>query len=139
MTIENSKNIMRRFVEFINTSSKELAEELVHPEAVFYVPGYPESLKGPEGYLIIIGMMRSGFPDIQWTIEDMVAEDNKVAVRYTMRGTHKGTFIGVPATYKSIVVQSMAFYQLSNDQFVEEHGLPDMLGLMQQIGAMPAV
>src|ERR1700740_3256878 len=105
MAIENSKNIVRRFVEFINTANKELAEELVHPEAVFYVPGYPEPLKGPEGYLMIIAIMRSGFPDIQWTIEDMVAEDNKVAVRYSMRGTHKGTFFGVPATNKSIVVE----------------------------------
>jgi len=68
----------------------------------------------------------------------MVAEGDKVAARFTMRGTHRGTFIGVPATGKTIAVQAMNIYSLSGGQFVEEHGQPDMLGLLQQIGAVPA-
>ena len=97
----------------------------------------PEPLRGPPGYLTIIGMMRGGFPDIQWTLEEMVAEGDKVAARFTMRGTHRGTFFGVPPTGNPIVVQSINFYRLSGGQFVEEHGQPDMLGLLQQIGAVP--
>jgi len=137
MQTENSKLVMLRFVEFINTANEKLAAELIHPQAVFYVPGYPEPMHGPAGYLAIIGMMRMAFPDIQWTLEEMVVEDDKVAARFTMRGTHKGAFLGVAPTEKSIKVQSMAFYRLAGGQFIEEHGQPDMLGLLQQIGALP--
>ena len=94
-------------------------------------------MRGPAGYLAIIGLMRGGFPDIQWTLEDIVAEGDKVAARFIMRGTHEGTFFGVPPTGKPIKVQAMNFYRLTNGQITEEHGQPDMLGLLQQIGAVP--
>jgi steroid delta-isomerase-like uncharacterized protein len=137
MTAEN-KVVMRRFVEFINTGSEKLAEELISPDAIFHVPGRPEPLRGPAGYLAVIGMMRGGFPDIQWTLEEMIAEDDKVAARFTMRGTHQGSFFGVPPTGKTIAVQAMNFYRLSGGQFIEERGQPDLLGLLQQIGAVPS-
>jgi steroid delta-isomerase-like uncharacterized protein len=137
MATENNKQLMNRFVEFINTASEQLAGELISTDAIFYVPGQPEPMHGPGGYLAIIGMMRSGFPDIQWTLEDSVAEVDKVAVRFIMRGTHQGSFFGVPPTGKSIKVQSMGFYRFSNGQIVEEYGQPDMLGLLTQIGAVP--
>jgi steroid delta-isomerase-like uncharacterized protein len=128
---------MRRFVEFINTADEKLAEELISPDAIFYVPGRPEPMKGPEGYLEIIQMMRSGFPDIQWTLDDMIAENDKVAARFTMRGTHQGSFFHVPPTGNTIEVAATNFYRLSAGQFVEEYGQPDLLALLQQIGAVP--
>jgi steroid delta-isomerase-like uncharacterized protein len=137
MTAEN-KVVMSRFVEFINTGSEKLAEELISPDAVFHVPGRPDPLRGPAGYLAVIGMMRGGFPDIQWTLEEMIAEEDKVAARFTMRGTHQGIFFGVPPTGKTIAVQAMNFYRLSGGQFIEERGQPDLLGLLQQIGAAPS-
>src|ERR1700726_4510620 len=117
MINENNKTTMLRFVEFINTASERLAEEIVSPDAVFHVPGQSEPMRGPTGYLAIIGMMRSGFPDIQWTLEEMIAEGDKVAARFTMRGTHQGTFFGVPPTGNKIQVQAMNFYRLSDGQF----------------------
>jgi steroid delta-isomerase-like uncharacterized protein len=138
MTAETNKIVMRRFLDFINTASESLAQELISPDAIFHVPGSPKPMRGPAGYLTIIGMMRAGFPDIQWTLEEMVAEGDKVAARFTMRGTHRGTFFGVPPTGKTIAVQAMNIYRLSGGQFVEEHGQPDMLGLLQQIGAVSA-
>jgi len=137
MTIETNKLAMSRFVEFINTASKQLSVELISPEAVFHVPGRPEPAQGPEGYLDVIGMMRSGFPDIQWTLEELIAEGEKVAARFTMRGTHQGSFFGAPPTGKKIAVQAMNFYRFSGGQIVEERGQPDLLGLLQQIGAVP--
>ena len=136
-TPEANKHGMLRFTEFINTASEKLAVELISPDAVFHVPGRPEPMRGPAGYLAIIGMMRGGFPDIQWTLEETIAEGNKVAARFTMRGTHQGAFFGVPPTGKTIAVQAMNFYRLSGGQFVEERGQPDLLGLLQQIGAVP--
>ncbi|TAL02495.1 MAG: ester cyclase [Verrucomicrobia bacterium] len=137
-TPEANKLIMLRFTEFINTASEKLAVELISPDAVFHVPGRPEPMRGPAGYLAIIGMTRGGFPDIQWTLEETIAEGDKVAARFTMRGTHQGAFFGVPPTGKKIVVQAMNFYRLTGGQFVEERGQPDLLGLLQQIGAVPA-
>jgi steroid delta-isomerase-like uncharacterized protein len=138
VTSEANKLTMHRFVEFINTASQKLAEELISPNAIFHVPGRPEPMRGPAGYLAIIEMMRGGFPDIQWTLEEMVAEGDKVAARFIMRGTHQGTFFGVPPSGKKIAVQAMNFYRLSDGKFVEERGQPDMLGLLQQIGAAPS-
>jgi steroid delta-isomerase-like uncharacterized protein len=138
MTAEANKLTMQKFVEFINTASEALADELISTEAIFHVPGNPEPMRGPAGYLAIIAMMREGFPDIQWTLEEMVAESDKVAARFTMRGTHRGTFFGVAPTGKKITVQAMNLYRLSNGKFVEERGQPDMLGLLQQIGAAPS-
>lgn len=137
MTADTNKLVMGRFTEFINTASERLASELIAPDAVFHVPGRSEPMRGPAGYLAIIGMMREGFPDIQWTLEEMVAEGDKVAARFTMRGTHRGAFLGIPPTGKAIAVQAMNIYCLRGGQFVEEHGQPDMLGLLQQIGAVP--
>jgi len=110
----------------------------VSESAIFHVPGSPEPMRGPGGYLAIIGMMRSGFPDIQWTLDELVSEGDKVAARFVMNGTHKGVFFGVPPTGKEIKVRASNFYKFSNGQIVEEYGQPDMLSLLQQIGAVPA-
>src|SRR4051812_11653928 len=110
MANENNKTTMLRFVEFINTASERLAEEIISPEAIFHVPGKAEPMYGFAGYLAIIGMMRSGFPDIQWTLDEMIAEEDKIAARFTMRGTHRGTFFGVPATGGKIEVGAINFY-----------------------------
>ena len=93
MTADSNKLLMNSFTDFINTASEDLATELISPNAIFHVPGRPEPLQGPSGYLAIIGMMRAGFPDIQWTLEETIAEGDKVAARFTMRGTHEGNFL----------------------------------------------
>ncbi len=133
----NHKDFFKLFVQFINTGDENLAQQLISPLAKFHVPMQPEPMQGPIGYLMVLAMMRSGFPDMQWTLEDMVAEGDKIAARYTMKGTHQGNFFGVPATGKPIVVQAINFYRLVDDQIVEEYGQPDMLGLLRQIGAIP--
>jgi steroid delta-isomerase-like uncharacterized protein len=138
MSTEANKLAMHRFTEFINTADQKLAEELISADAVFYVPGRPEPMRGPAGYMSIVGMMRGGFSDIQWTRDEMIAEGESVAARFTMRGTHDGVFFGVPATGKKIEVRAMNFYRFSGGQIVEEFGQPDLLSLLQQIGAVPA-
>lgn len=137
--MEATKEFFNQFLQFINTADENLAQQLISPTAKFHVPFQTDPLQGPQGYLTIIGMMRSGFPDIQWSIEEMIAENYRVAVRFTMKGTHKGTFFGVAATGKPIEVGAMNFYRLSDDQIIEEIGQPDLLGLLTQIGAVPAM
>jgi steroid delta-isomerase-like uncharacterized protein len=137
MSIEANKLAMRRFTEFINTADQNLGEELIAEDAQFWVPGRPESMRGLAGYMNVLGMMRSGFSDVQWSLEETIAEGDKIAARFTMRGTHDGTFFDVPATGRKIEVRAMNFYRLVGGKFVEEYGQPDLLGLLQQIGAGP--
>lgn len=134
---DQNKFLMRRFTDFINTASGQLAVELIATDARFHVPGRQDPLLGPQGYLEIINMMRGGFPDVQWTLEELIAEGAKVAARFTMRGTHHGVFFGVPPTGRTIAIQAMNIYRFENDKIVEERGQPDLLALLQQIGAAP--
>ena len=134
--METHKDFFKQFIQFINTADENLAQQLISPVAEFHVPGQPGPLQGPKGYLMIISMMRSGFPDIQWKLEDLITEGDKVAARFTMRGSHNGEFFGFPATGKVIVVQAINFYRLMNEQIIEEYGQPDMIGLLRQIGAI---
>jgi steroid delta-isomerase-like uncharacterized protein len=138
MTVEQNKRVMQTFVDFINTANPDVANELIDPGATFYVPGRPEPVTGPAGYLEIVAMMRGGFPDIQWTLEELICEGNNIVARFTMRGTHEGSFFGVPATGNTIAVQALNIYRLSGGKIVEEYGQPDLLGLMRQIGALPS-
>ena len=84
---------------------------------------------------MIIGMMRGGFPDVQWTLEELISEGDKVAARFTMRGTHQGQFMGVPPTGKQVTIQALNIYHLTHGQIIKEYAQPDVLGLLAQIGA----
>jgi steroid delta-isomerase-like uncharacterized protein len=137
MSIEANRLAMDRFTQFINTGSEELAVELISADAVFWIPGRPEPMRGIGGYMQILGMMRSGFSDVHWTLEETIIEGDKVAARFTMRGTHDGAFFGVLATGRKIEVRAMNFYTWAGGKIVEEYGQPDMFGLMHQLGALP--
>ena len=140
MSALENKQVLRRFTdEFINTGDASLAAEFVSPAAVFHAPTSPEPLRGPEGYLELLGMLRAAFPDVQWTLEEAVAEGDKVAARFTMRGTHQGPFLGLPPSGRTFTATSMAFYRLDAGKIVEENGMPDMASIMQQIGAPPSL
>lgn len=135
---------MARFVAFINSADANVGAELVSDDARFFVPNQPEPLIGLAGYMQIIAMMRGGFPDIQWSMEDMVTEQDavipsnvRIAARFTMRGTHQNAFMGVPASGNAITVSAVNFYRLKDGKIVEEMGQPDLLSLMMQIGAFP--
>ncbi|MFH7001743.1 ester cyclase [Flavobacterium bizetiae] len=134
MENKETNALMKLFVEFINTANPELADQLISQEAVFYVPGNPEPMVGPQGYLTIINMMRAGFPDVQWSPDQILIDNNKAAVRFTMKGTHGADFFGIPATQRSIEVKAMNFYSFENGKIIEEYGMPDLLGLLLQIG-----
>jgi steroid delta-isomerase-like uncharacterized protein len=135
---EELRERMDRFVEFINSADQKIGDEIISPSATFHVPFLPEPVQGPGGYLKIIGIMRQAFPDVQWSLEETIIEGNTVAARFILRGTHQGDFLGVPATGKRIQTQAMNIYRFTNRQISEEHGLPDIFGLMMQIRPIDA-
>lgn len=133
MSTESNKLIMKKFVEFINTSNIELSKEIISEEAIFYAPTSSEPLRGSKGYMLILNMMRSSFPDVSWKLEEMIAEGESVAARFTMTGTHKGDFFDIKPTGKNIKINVMNFYRFSKGKIVEEYGQPDIFSLLQQI------
>ncbi|MEU1555572.1 ester cyclase [Streptomyces scabiei] len=128
---------MNRFVEFINAGNEDFAREVIFGRGV---PRAQSSgtTAGADGHMEVLGMMRSAFPDVQWTLEETVTEGDTVAARFTLRGTHDGAFFGIPASGNMISVQAMNFSCLAEGRIVGERGQPDLLGVMRQIGAVPA-
>jgi steroid delta-isomerase-like uncharacterized protein len=84
-----------------------------------------------------VTMFLSAFPDLHWTIEDAVAEGNKVVLRLTARGTHRGAFQGIPPTGKQVTVTGIIISRLADGKIAEEWANRDVLGLLQQLGVVP--
>jgi steroid delta-isomerase-like uncharacterized protein len=106
-------------------------------------PGFTAQFPGPppmdlEGFDQFEAMIRSAFSNIEHPIEDMVGEDDEVAVRLRMEGTHTGDFMGVPASGKRFSVEGTAFLRIVGGKVAQLWGFLDQLGLMQQIGGLPA-
>jgi predicted ester cyclase len=83
-------------------------------------------------------MLNSAFSDLNYQVEEMIAERDKACWRWVLRARHTGVFQGVPATGKSVVISGMSIVRLAEGQLVEHWGEQDLLGLMQQLGPMPA-
>jgi steroid delta-isomerase-like uncharacterized protein len=84
-----------------------------------------------------IRALRNAFPDLRLTIDDLIAQGEKVVFRLTVHGTHQGTFMGIPPTGKNVSISAIDIVRFVDDQIVEHWGLMDSLGLMQQLGVMP--
>jgi len=133
--IQRNKDLMKKFETMINTADENLAQELVAEDAPFFTPASPEPLYGGKGYLSVVQFMRSGFSDVQWKLEEMVADENKVAVRWTLTGTHDGEFLGAKPTGKKISVCVMNFYYFNDDgKIVNDVAAEGMIGILRGIG-----
>jgi steroid delta-isomerase-like uncharacterized protein len=137
-TTENNKAVVVRFFgEVINQNRMDSADGLVVEDFVELDP-MPGQRQGRDGLKEVLGMMRASFPDIHWAVEEMVAEGDTVVTRFTWKGTHRGAFLGVPATGKSVSVKGVVIDQLSNGKMSKSRILMDSLGMMQQLGAIPS-
>src|SRR4051812_32019500 len=97
----------------------------------------PDQPTGPEGVKAVVSMFRSGMPDLRVTIDDMGAEGDKVATRYTIEGTHEGELFGVPPTGRRLSIESMAVERVSDGKIEEHRRITDTLDMMQQLGVLP--
>ena len=137
MSHEANKEIARRLIEEdLNTGDPAMAEAVVHPHFVDHTnpPGMQEGL---DGHQQILKLFRSAFPDVKWTIQEMLADGDKVAMRLVWHGTHTGSFFGIPATGKLVEVQGTHIVRIEDSKVIEHWGNDDDLGLMRQIGALP--
>ena len=138
MQPEENKNVTRRFLkEVFEGGNLELVDELFAPDYVLHDPFVPEEVRGPEGIKQFVSMYRNAFPDAHITIEDLLAEGDKVVVRWTARGTHQGELMGVPPSGNRVEISGIAIYRVSGGKIEETWSSYDALGIMQQIGAVP--
>lgn len=136
MSKEKNKEIQQKFGEAINTGNLENLKDLVADNVKDHDPA-PNQGPGPQGYIDFFTMMRNAFPDMKVEVEQLVADDDNVAFAYTLTGTHKGDFMGVAGTGKSIKARGMQISRFENGKMVERWGSSDELGILKQIGANP--
>jgi len=137
MSSEENKAVIRRAVPHFTPSGLETYLHLYHPQAKlhFLPPGLPA---GREGARVFYGNFLAAFPDTRLTVDDFVSEGDKVACRFTVTGTHRGEFMGVAATGKNVSVTGITILRFENGQCVERWSEANFLGLLQQLGAVPA-
>jgi steroid delta-isomerase-like uncharacterized protein len=139
MSSDQNKAIVRRVFEEPWKGNLDVIDELIAGDYIGRDPAGPEPLRGPEGVKEFVTTYRSAFPDAQITVEQQLAEGELVATRWTARGTHEGELMGIQPTGKQVTVSGLTISRLSNDKIVEEFQNWDTLGMMQQLGAVPAL
>jgi predicted ester cyclase len=136
--VEENKALYRRwFEEVVSEGKLALADELLAPDYRLHFPGAPEPVDR-EGHKQLVLMFRAAFPDWTESIDDVIAEGDKVVIRVTGRGTHEGEFQGVAPTARPVTATGVGIGRIENGRIAEAWAAYDALGLMQQLGAIPA-
>ncbi len=135
MTPEESKAFFHHWNDEVwNHQRLELVDQLVDPNYYRHDPGIPHEVRGPESLKQLIRMYFTAFPDLHLTPVQVIAEGGMVAVVQTARGTHKGQFLGMPATGKSASVTVIELFRLENHRIVEQWVSVDVQGMLRQLG-----
>ena len=137
---EALKAVVWRFLEEIwHQGNLQVIDEIIAPNYVRHTSHYREGgrdVYGPEGARQSIAAFRVAFPDVHFTVEDMLVAEDKVVIRWTCRGTHRGTFLGITPTGKVITFTGINIYRIANGQIVERWAEEDAISLYQQLGLL---
>jgi steroid delta-isomerase-like uncharacterized protein len=135
MSTDEHKTLLRRYVEAVWDQGNVAAlDDFLSPDYQRHVSPAADSLTF-EGQKQRLAGFRSAFPDIELTIEDVIAEGDKIAFRSTIRGTHQGAFLGIAPTGARVTVGLVDVVRIEDGRFVEQWGGPDLLDLLRQLGA----
>ncbi len=137
MSTEDNKALIRRFFE-LGPSSGDMnaANALLSPNFALHTP--LPSAPGIQGINDVITACRAAFEHLNVTVDDMVAEGDRVAARFTARGIHNGSFMGLPPTGKPVIMTGIEIFRVENGRIAELWGEANLMGLMQQLGIMPS-
>jgi steroid delta-isomerase-like uncharacterized protein len=135
--VQENSAIVRSFIEeTINQGHIDSASRFVWDDVVEQVP-FPGQGPGIEGLKDVLRGMRAAFPDMHWSVAEQIAEGDKVLTRFEWTGTHRGAFLGVPATGRPVKVWGMVIDRLVDGRIKETRILMDALGMMMQLGVFP--
>ena len=139
MSTEENKALARRELQeiFAAKGNLDAAEEIYAPDYISHQPAGDEDLRGPEAIKQFAAGVRQAFPDLEITVEDQIAEGDKVLTRFRTRGTHQGELWGIPPTGKEVEITNMSMCRIEGGKMAEEWPAPDRLGMMQQLGVIP--
>ena len=138
--IERNKAISKRFSDAMNTNDSEIIsttiDELVEPDATIRTP-LPLHVSGAEALKEVFLRLHGAYPDLHVAIEDLIAEGDKVVSRNVVTGTHKGEYMGIAPTGKSVRYDEIFIFRFEHGQVVETWGVVDVLTQMRQLGLIP--
>jgi steroid delta-isomerase-like uncharacterized protein len=138
MSTEANTTLIRRwFDEFANQQNSDVLDELYTPDWVGHFPASGD-LHGADAHKELGRAFYVAFPDARYTIESTVAEEDLVVVYYSMRGTHLGELLGIPATGKPFAVTGMNLYRIAGGKIAEQWAQFDTFGLLRQLGVLPS-
>jgi steroid delta-isomerase-like uncharacterized protein len=138
--MDQNKQISRRLLEDAFSAGRyDVIDEVVAPNFVIHDPSVTEEMRGPNGIRQLIETYRSAFPDLQAKVEEQIAEGDRVATRWSAHGTHRGPLLGIDATGKEASVTGITIDRIQNGRIVESWSNWDTLGLLQQLGVVPAL
>jgi steroid delta-isomerase-like uncharacterized protein len=137
MSVEDNKALFHRWRDAWERGDFAVIDEVIAPDYVCHLPGSPD-LHGPEGDKQLVSLYRTAFPDLRFASDDLIGEEDKVVHRWTMHGTHQGDLMGIPATGKQIAVAGICIFRFAGGKIVEGWVYGDRLGLLQQLGVIPA-
>ena len=137
MSAEHYKAVVNRAVAAFDSGVLENYVAFYHPQAKlhFLPPGMPQ---GREGARLFYSGFLAAFPDAKVTVSDVMVDGDMVAERFMLEATHRGAFMGVPPTGRRVAVNGITMFRIADDQIVERWSEANFLGLLQQIGALPA-
>jgi steroid delta-isomerase-like uncharacterized protein len=123
-----------RFGNAVNSGNLADLRNVISADSLDNDPS-PDQGRGPEGYIRMFTETRQAFPDFNVDVVKLLADDDSVAFAYTMTGTHKGNFMGIPGTGRKVKIRGLQISRFENGKMVERWGSSDQLGILQQIGA----
>lgn len=136
---EENKTIVRRLIEEVwNGRDLTVVDELCSVTFTMHDPSAPDLAKGPDAAKAYITAMVAAFPDLHMTIHDLLAEGDRVSLRWSAEGTHEGELNGVAPTSHRVSVHGQAIYRIADGMIEEDWIVVDTLGMLQQLGAIPS-
>ena len=138
MSAEDNKALIRFLIEEgLNKGNLALADEHFTPDYTVHIPGRTDLPKGPESFKRVIGMWRAAFGDWHMTIEQLVAEGDFVANRFTTRGTHTAPLMGIPPTNRQMIVRGQELHRIQDGKVAETWVCDDVPSILVQLGVLP--
>ena len=139
MSAEENKALARQFIEEgFSKGNLAVADAIIAPNFANHDPGTPPLPAGPEGYKQLVTAYRTAYSDLQLSVDDLFAEGDKVAVRWSARGTHTGQLGDIPPTGKQMMITGISVLTIAGGKVADQYTNWDTLGMLQQLGVIAA-
>ena len=139
MSTDNKSIVRRLYDEVWNKRKIDLVAEIISPSHALLDPFVSGSQVGPELYRRRIQELTASFPDLRFTLDDLIAEKDKVVAAWVISATHKGEFMNIPATGKKVSVEGITIHYIRDGKILDSNARWDSMGLLRQLGALPAL